>query len=159
MLNQKKGTNGRQFMGWGSCSGCIYNEILRGLKRPLRNAFQVYVLPIILVLSIPFLSMTAGAADVKLTPKLAVDGGYDDNILFTPDDEVASSIITVSPGLEVDYQTLLSSLSLSADLDILSYLDESDLDRTNQYYRLSGDHRIKERWTTSANFKFSETPH
>ena len=114
----------------------------------------MYFLPIILVFSILFLSTPAGAADTKIIPKLAVGGAYDDNIFLSRDDKVSSSLITVSPGLEIDYQTLLSKLVVTADLDILSYLDESDLNRTNQYYRLSGDHRIKERWNTSVDFKY-----
>ena len=97
MLNQEKCANGRQFMRWVFCSGCISNVTVSDLKKPLRNTFQVYFLPIMLVLSIHFLSVVAGAAEVKLTPKLAVGGAYDDNILFTTDDKVNSSIVTVSP--------------------------------------------------------------
>jgi hypothetical protein len=94
------------------------------------------------------------AADVTLTPQLSVRGSYDDNILLSVDDEVSSSIITVIPSLTLDYQTLLSNLRFEADWQFLSYLDESDLDRTNQYYRLSGDRRLTERWSASANANF-----
>jgi hypothetical protein len=153
-MKPKKCTNGRQFMGWFFCGGCFSTFDCRDYKKVLGKVPQYYFLPIFLILSIHFLSVVADAAEITITPKLGVGGAYDDNVLFTTDDTVSTSIATVSPGVEVDYQTLLSSLSLSADFDILSYLDESDLDRTNQYYRLSGDHRIKERLTTSANFKF-----
>ena len=94
------------------------------------------------------------AADAQITPKIAVGAAYDDNIFFNSQNKVNSSVLTVSPGIEIDYRTLLSSLKLTADLDILSYLDESDLNRTNQYYRLSGDHRIKERWNASGNLNY-----
>jgi hypothetical protein len=94
------------------------------------------------------------AADVTVTPQLAVSGSYDDNILLAADDKVSSSIITVMPSFNLDYRTLLSNLKLQADWHFLSYLDESDLNRTNQYYRLSGDRRLTERWSTSANINF-----
>jgi hypothetical protein len=154
MMNQEKCANGRQSLGWVPFSGCFSNATGSNQKKPPRKASQGFFLTIMLVLSIPLLWNSALAAEVSVTPGLSVGGAYDDNIFLTTEDKVNSSIITVSPSLEVDYQTLLSSLSLKADFDILSYLDESDLDRTNQYYRLSGDHRFKERWTTSAAFKY-----
>ncbi|BBO77635.1 hypothetical protein DSCW_50520 [Desulfosarcina widdelii] len=79
---------------------------------------------------------------------------YDDNILYTEDEKVDSSILTVSPSVDLDYETLLSSVTLSADWDILTYLDESDLNRTNQYYELSGDRRFKERWKADIDLKY-----
>jgi hypothetical protein len=115
---------------------------------------RIFCLPILLALFIPFSSHFVDAAEVKVTPKITVSGSYNDNIFFTSHDKVSSSIVTTSPGLDVDYETLLSKLSLNADVDILKYLDESDLDRNNQYYRLSGEHQFQERWTTSANFNY-----
>jgi hypothetical protein len=79
-----------------------------------------------------------------------VGAAYDDNIFFSEENKVDSSIFTVSPRVDFDYDTLLSSIRFTADFDILTYLDESDLNRTNQYYRLSGERQIKERWDTSA---------
>jgi hypothetical protein len=158
MMIQDKYPNGRQFMKrllWGmglDVRSCHVDD--SDLKKPLSKVFLVFFLAIMLLLSISFLSNLAGAADVKMIPKLAAGAAYDDNITFSSIEKVSSSILTVSPGLEVDYQTLLSSFSLKADLDILNYQQESDLNRTNQYYRLSGDHRIKERWDTTADFKY-----
>jgi hypothetical protein len=96
----------------------------------------------------------AEAADAKLTPRVTVGVGYDDNILFTREDKVDSSILSVRPGFALDYQTLLSRLLLSADWDILTYFDASGLNRVDQYYNLSGDHRLTQRWTAAADFKF-----
>ena len=153
MMNQEKCAIGRQFMGRIPCGG-IFKVNASDLKMSLRRGFKVFFLPILLLFSISFLSQVADAADVKMTPKLGVGAAYDDNTFLSTDDKVSSSLITVSPGLVIDYQTLLSKLVVTADLDILSYLDESDLNRTNQYYRLSGDRRIKERWITSVDLKY-----
>jgi hypothetical protein len=95
------------------------------------------------------------AADAKLTPKVTAGVGYDDNILFTRDEKVDSSILSVRPGIELDYQTLLSRVLLSADWDVLTYFDESGLNRVDQYYSLSGDHRLTQRWTAAADFRFA----
>jgi hypothetical protein len=153
MTQKKKCASGRQILGLTPFIGSL-NLNFNELKKPFCQPCRAYFLPILLVFSILFLTNAAGAAETIVTPKLAVGAAYNDNVLLSAEDEIDSSIITVSPGLEIDYQTLLSSLTLTADLDILSYLDESDLDRTNQYYRLSGDHRIKERWDTSVDFRF-----
>ena len=71
-----------------------------------------------------------------MTPKLSVGAAYDDNVFFSTDNKLDSSIFTISPSLDIDYETLLSTFSLKADWDILNYSEESDLNRTNQYYRL-----------------------
>jgi hypothetical protein len=126
----------------------------RNLKSPFRIVFQAFLLPIMLAIPIGLIPMAVFAADSTVTPKISVGAGFDDNIFFSSQDKVDSSVLTVSPGIDLDYRTLLSSLKLTADLDFVNYLDESDLNRTNQYYRLSGDHRIKERWTTSGNLNF-----
>ncbi len=42
----------------------------------------------------------------------------------------------------------------TADFEILSYLDESDLNRVNQYYRLTGNHRLGQRWDTRVGFNY-----
>jgi hypothetical protein len=158
MMLQKKYVNGRQLMG-GIPRSDLFTHIRGGentekLKSASGKTFGWYFLPLLLAILVHLWIPVAEAADVKLIPRLAAGGAYDDNIFLSADDKVSSSIFTVSPSIELDYQTLLSNLRLKADWDILSYFDESDLNRTNQYYRLSGDHRIKERWDTSAEFKY-----
>ncbi len=123
-------------------------------KRPLQVGFQLFFVMLFLWLCLPFLSSPAVAADWRLIPKLGVSGGYDDNILYTKEEKVDSSIINVEPGVEMDFKSLLSSIRLTADWDILSYLDESSLNRVNQYYRLNGNHRLGQRWDVRAGFRF-----
>ncbi len=158
MENCKKNEKDRLLWGIIANIGSIFSHFFNGknvrIGSSLWKALQCAWLTILLAFSVALLWETAGAADVKLTPKLAVGGAYDDNIFFSVNDKQSSPIFTVSPGLEVDYQTLVSNFLLKADLDILNYQEESDLNRTNQYYRLIGDHRIKERWTTDVDFKY-----
>lgn len=160
MMQKSKRMHDQQWMG-GICfsdpsesSRDMGMENVSCVNRKSYKAFLFWVLftPVFVV----FFGVlpAARAANVKLTPELSVRGSYDDNILLTADDKVSSPIVTVTPGVELDYQMLLSNLRLKADWHFLSYIDESDLNRTNQYYRLSGDHRLTERWTTSANVNF-----
>lgn len=109
---------------------------------------------LLLIACIFWMTAGAGAADISFTPKLNLGAAYDDNIFMSENDKVDSTIFTVSPRVEVDYQTLLSDYTLTADLDILRYQDESDLDRTNQYYYLEGKNRFGERWETDLDLRF-----
>jgi hypothetical protein len=158
MMSQHKCTIGRQVVGWilsnGSSDGSFTYLTHNHSTTLFRKAIQFICLPIMLACTIAFLPGDAGAAEVKITPGIAVGVAYDDNIFFTSEDKVDSSILTVSPSLALDYKTLLSNLKLKADWDVLSYLDESDLNRTNQYYRLWGDRRIKDRWSTAVELKY-----
>ena len=97
----------------------------------------------------------ADETNLSVTPRLALRGTYDDNILFSEKEKTDSSIVTVSPSLELDYKTLLSSVSLMGDWDIKRYLDESDFDRTDQYYRLKANHNIENRLDAGADFRFN----
>jgi hypothetical protein len=119
------------------------------------EAFQQSCIYLILLLIVTFSgSGAATAADVKLTPGVALGVAYDDNILFTRGDKIDSSILSVRPSIELDYRTLLSRLWLRGDWDSRTYFDESGLNRVDQYYTLSGDHRPAQRWMTAAQFKF-----
>ena len=158
MSKQNQVANSRRTMGQGSYRDYPSSAAL-GMNSCYLKSFyskivSAHLLLIVLAISLNLVSGNAMAAESIITPKIAVGAAYDDNIFFRSQDKINSSILTVSPGVEIDYRTLLSSLKLTADLDILSYLDESDLNRTNQYYRLSGDHRIKQRWSTSGNINF-----
>jgi hypothetical protein len=125
-----------------------------GMNQQSYNTFLVCNLATLIAALFFWGAPIAEAANMTLTPRLAVGGSYDDNILLSTDDKVSSPIVTVSPSVELGYQTMLSNLGLKANWDFLSYLDESDLNRTNQYYRLSGDRRLTERWSTSGNVNF-----
>ena len=145
-----------QVVVWNSllaiCKGLwlkIYFDLAKQKPRYLPYRFVIIVL-VASALGLP----TADATNLGVTPRLAVRGAYDDNILFTEKDKTDSSIVTVSPSLELDYKTLLSSVSLMGDWDIKRYIDESDFDRTNQYYRLRANHNIENRLDAGADFRF-----
>jgi len=126
----------------------------RKVHPPIPSDFPFFMVSLFVLSSLLFHSAPGFAAEWKVIPKIGVTGGYDDNVFYSREDKVDSTIIDVEPGLEIDFQSLLSSIQLTADWEILSYLDESDLNRTNQYYDLSGDHRLGQRWDTRAGFRY-----
>lgn len=96
------------------------------------------------------------AADWKLVPKIGLSGGYDDNVLFRKDEKISSSLINLEPGIELGYETLVSSIQLTAEFEILRYFEENDLDQEDQYYRLAGRHQIGPRWDARYGFRYSK---
>ena len=160
MMQTWKNMHDRQFMEAGGCRDASHGSLDTNsanavrVKKHRRVGFLLCVMATLLSGATLLAAGIAGAADTTLTPRLTVSGSYDDNILLSAADKVSSPIVTVSPSILLNYETLRSNLSLLADLDILRYLDESDLDRTNQYYRFSADHRPTERWVTSINANF-----
>lgn len=153
MMIEKKGSDDRKLSTVNSLRRpphtCV--TLLSRLKHPFQTGPMLLFVMMVLLFC---LSSTALAAEWRLVPKLGVSGGYDDNIVYTQEEKIDSTIINVEPGVEVDFNSLLSSLRLTADWDILSYLDESDLNRVNQYYELEGNHRIGQRWDARAEFRF-----
>ncbi len=93
-----------------------------------------------------FLSAPALAGEWRFVPKIGLWVGYDDNVFFSREEIISSSVVSIWPSFELDYTTPLSSLRLTADWAILQYLEKSDLNRVNQYYDLVGDHRFAQRW-------------
>jgi hypothetical protein len=153
MTNPEKAAEARTPMAYCDRKYSIYGFFSDGRSGDF-GGFST-ILSVVVVLAITLLwHSSAFSQESVITPKISVAAGYDDNLFFSDQDKVSSSVLTVSPGLEIDYQTLLSSLQVSAELDILSYLDESDLNRTNQYYEVSGNHRPRERWDLFGEVKF-----
>ena len=106
-----KCTIGQQVMGWIPSSD-LFTDIRGGentekLKSASGKTFRWYFLPLLLAILLHLWIPVVEAADVKLIPRLAVGGAYDDNIFLSKNDKVSSSIFTVSPSVELDYQTLV----------------------------------------------------
>ena len=137
-----------------SCEPFHLNDILKRHASQVGSIDSPIAFLLLLVLAAACMPIHVQAADWVLTPKIGVSGGYDDNITFVKNDKVDSSIVVVEPGLEIEYQTLLSSLRLTSDFDIISYLDESDLNRVDQYHRLQGDRRFGQRWDARLGLRF-----
>ncbi|WP_155323117.1 porin family protein [Desulfosarcina ovata] len=113
---------------------------------------------LLLVIAAICLSLTpnARAADITLTPKIGLATGYEDNIMYSREEKVDSTIISAMPGLILNYDTLVSSAQMIADFDIAHYIDETDLDYVNQYYNAHGDYRVSNRWKIKAGFNFKK---
>jgi hypothetical protein len=107
----------------------------------LLNPFAMTLFLFVLLLP---LSRETVAGDVTLVPSLSVRGEYDDNVLFRRVLDESDYVLSVNPGLAVDYRTERGNGSVGVGVDILRYGQNSSLDRTNQRYTASGAYALTE---------------
>ncbi|KAF0189246.1 MAG: hypothetical protein FD168_1093 [Desulfobulbaceae bacterium] len=91
----------------------------------------------------------------KVVPSIAVQQKYSDNIFFDAENTESDFISTVSPALEFSERTERLTASFKAQLDSLTYLDNSYLNATDQNYRGSLRYAVtpKANVFTSAGFR------
>ncbi|MBV5305348.1 MAG: outer membrane beta-barrel protein [Desulfobulbaceae bacterium] len=106
---------------------------------------------IILGCSIP----EARADAWKVVPSIAVEQKYSDNIFFDAENTESDFINTLSPALEFSEKTERLTASLKAQLDSLTYFDNSYLNATDQNYRGSLRYAVTQKANvfTSAGFR------
>jgi len=96
----------------------------------LRFKFMLFV-----GITLPLLS--PGLADAKwsLTPRMYVEEQYDDNIFLTERNEEDDVIITVSPGVNLNYQAPTGVIDLDYEFRRSFYSDFSELDFSGHHGR------------------------
>jgi hypothetical protein len=71
----------------------------------------------------------------SVTPRLYLEEQYDDNIFLTETNEQDDLITTISPGIDLKYQTPTTTLDLDYELRRSLYTDFSELDFTGHHAR------------------------
>ena len=108
-----------------------------------------------LVLWCPFvLPIYSSAGEITLTPSIAIQGRYDNNVLFTRIDPFDDYSSIVKPAFRLDSVSERTKLNLGGDVAFINYLDHTDLDTSNQNYYLNVNHSMSERLSTGANIGY-----
>ncbi len=97
----------------------------------------------------------AYADEFKLTPSLAVEEEYNDNILYSSTGAQQDFITTISPGLALTDRTERMNIFLSGKLDHRLYSSHSDLNTTDQYYEGTGKYAFTPRLNLSGKALYS----
>jgi len=102
--------------------------------------------------------MSAGSAfadQFRLLPSISLKQEFNDNLFF---DERAKShdfVTTISPGLELTNKTEKLDLALSGHVDILQYLENSSLNRKDQFYNGSARYSLTQKLGVSAKGSYT----
>lgn len=97
-----------------------------------KSAVRIAFVAVALLVALP---SGVGADEFKVIPSLALQEGYNDNILYTTSDKISSWVTTISPGLALTNRTEKLDLMLSGLVDVLRYHEESNYNSENQYYK------------------------
>jgi hypothetical protein len=86
-------------------------------------------------------------AQYYVEPSLGVRAEYNDNVLFR---DVDDTEFRISPGLKVEAQTERTEIKAAAVLDVIEFLEYSELDHVDQKYDLSAAVTPTEVWQIGA---------
>jgi hypothetical protein len=97
--------------------------------------------------------MSPIAGIVEFIPELRIATEYDDNIRFRSnsndaDDDFAAR---VRPSIKLNYTTELFKFNSLAEIDEKRYFNQTDYDRTNQFYHIGAEYQAHPRWTLFTN--------
>ena len=111
------------------------------------------LIKIILNITIFYLFVTPSPifAETNLYTFIGFEQEYNDNILFTRENEIGDFITHIIPALRLNHATELFNFYALASLDSYLYWDNNDLNTTNQNYVVNGKYRLTERWTISGD--------
>ena len=98
----------------------------------------------IVILSCLLAATGAQAAESKLIPEISIKQTYNDNINFSTTEEKNDLILTVTPILRWNSQTERTGITANAEMDVIRYGKEHNLDEVNQKYSLGYDFRATE---------------
>ena len=98
------------------------------------------------------LAVTNGqGAESKLIPQISIKETYNDNINFSTTEEKDDLILTITPLLRWDCQTERTRITANAEIDLIRYSKEHNLDEVNQKYSLGYDFRATELFGLNLN--------
>ena len=99
----------------------------------------------LVVLFLASVHLPAHAADWSVMPQVDLGAKYDSNINFNFVGRQHDFIFNTAPSVDFNYASEVTKLSGHLGLDGQVYVNHSNLDTINQYYRLSGQQQVAPR--------------
>lgn len=100
--------------------------------------------------------MVSIAGVIDFVPRISLITEYNDNIDFTRNSDNAQDDFAgrARPEVRIGYRTERINLNARGYVDFKKYLNQTDYDRTNQFYRFGSEYRAHPRWIFSGNYRF-----
>jgi hypothetical protein len=117
---------------------------------------QIYRIVGILFFVLAMFTNTSTAGVVELTPDIRLAAGYDDNIDFTSDSSNADDDFygRAIPDMRLTYTTERLDFMGRGEVDFKKYLNQTNFDRTNQFYEVRTQYQAHHRWQLTGNYSF-----
>ena len=97
----------------------------------------------------------AWGGQLKVTPSIGASTKYDDNITYKSNNAIDDFIFTLTPGLNMSYDTGITKFNFKADMDVRRYLSESRYDNESYRLNLSFQHLVTERMSLGLNGSYT----
>ena len=110
-----------------------------------RRPKPAYLFLLLTCLFLLFTLNPASAGDWYVVPKIDLGAKLNSNINFNFDQQRSDLIFNVSPSVDFKYDSEITKLTGSLALDGLVYVKNPNIDTINQYYRVSGQHKVSPR--------------
>jgi hypothetical protein len=92
------------------------------------------------------------AQQITFTPSFSVKGMYNSNYFFgRSGDELDMYFLTASPFITLDYVGEHLSFNSRAQYDVLRFKENTDLDQENQWYLITGNYGLTNKYTLLGN--------
>ena len=118
-----------------NCSGKMRITSVRRFE-PTRLASWLFILFLSLA------NLPAHAADWSIVPQVDLGAKYDSNINFNFIGRQHDFIYDTAPSVDFNYASEATKLTGHVGLDGQVYVNHSNLDTINQYYRFSGQQQV-----------------
>lgn len=113
----------------------------------------IFIIAIFLMFS--FLIPNSSRADgIDLIPSLKIYGGYNDNILFTDDDEIEDFYSKIIPQLRWNLKDVTYNVGLNIYGEFTRFKEENELDTDNYRGVVDGRYRISKRMTINGEISY-----
>ena len=116
------------------------------LSKPLMMGFRIIICLLI--------ASSVRGAESKLIPRISIRETYNDNIHFSTRKEKHDFISTITPLLRWNCQTEKTWTTANAQLNVIRYSKEDDLDKINQQYNLTHNYRATELFSLNIDASF-----
>ncbi len=111
---------------------------------------------ILLIFITTFLSTGRILADLSImaTPRITMDGYYDDNIYFASKDAISDFVMRVAPGLDTSISAQTWDLDVDYEIQQVFYYHESARNSLNHFLDLDGSIDLPGKWKLSIEDSF-----
>jgi hypothetical protein len=101
------------------------------------------------------LSLPAAGDEIRIIPMISIKEEYNDNLYFEKSSGLSDFITTASPGLKLERNTERLKAGMTARLDERIYVDNTDLNATDQDYQGNIGYALSPRFSLGATAGFT----
>jgi len=138
-----------------TCKVITYLLFIIKIRLLRRAIFNIIILSLLTVASaLMAIPLMAFAERTNLQPSIEVSGGYNDNISFSSQKQIADYNASFKPGLALEYGSETLVVEVDTYAELIRYSDETDFNTDNYWLYVNPDYKLSEKILFSADFSY-----